>query len=134
MTIVRIVRRNALDIVSDIGVIAFDLQRHTTEEIKDAVALLRTANPQLFDWLIVALGGTDMEAVKLAVQAKIRAEAECGALQATLATVRALCENAGWIPTQHGGGTPVSQAPAERWVKAKELLALLDGPEGGQDT
>lgn len=47
--------RSALDIVSDIGVLGFDLQRHNEKDIHAAVTLLRTANPEMFDWIVQQL-------------------------------------------------------------------------------
>lgn len=48
--------RPALNIVSDIGSLAFDLQHHSDEQIAAAVALLRTVNPEMFNWLVQKLG------------------------------------------------------------------------------
>lgn len=48
--------RPALNIVSDIGCLGFDLQHHSDEQIAAAVALLREVNPELFSWLVQALG------------------------------------------------------------------------------
>lgn len=50
-------RRPALDIVSAIGSLGFELQHHSDAAIVDAVALLRTVNPDLFTWLVHALTG-----------------------------------------------------------------------------
>jgi len=47
--------RPALNIVSDIGALGFDLQHHTDAEIADAVTLLRTVNPEMFDWIVKVL-------------------------------------------------------------------------------
>lgn len=48
--------RSALELVSDIGCLGFDLQHHSDEQIAAAVALLRTVNAPLFHWLVKALG------------------------------------------------------------------------------
>lgn len=47
--------RPALDIVSDIGSLGFDLQHHDAASIAHAVAVLRTVNPDMFAWLVKAL-------------------------------------------------------------------------------
>lgn len=47
--------RPALDIVSDIGSKAFDLQHHSERDIALAVRLLRTVNAPMFDWLVRVL-------------------------------------------------------------------------------
>ena len=47
--------RSALEIVSDIGALGFDLRHHSDEHIAAAVKLLRTVNPQMFDWLVRVL-------------------------------------------------------------------------------
>lgn len=47
--------RPALDIVSDIGALGFDLQHHDDQSITAAVTLLRTVNPEMFDWLVKVL-------------------------------------------------------------------------------
>jgi hypothetical protein len=44
--------------VSDIGSLGFDLQHHSEVEIAHAVAILRTVNPQMFEWLSRVLGAT----------------------------------------------------------------------------
>lgn len=49
--------RPALNIVSDIGSLAFDLQHHSNEQIAEAVAILHTVNPEMFDWLVERLAG-----------------------------------------------------------------------------
>ena len=43
--------KSAVELVSDIGCKAFDLQHHSELEIRKAVALLRTVNAPMFDWL-----------------------------------------------------------------------------------
>src|SRR5712691_7980 len=50
--------RPALDLVSDIGKLGFDLQHHSDEDIAAAVALLRSVNDPLFAWLVETLGTT----------------------------------------------------------------------------
>jgi hypothetical protein len=45
-----------LEIVSDIGSLGFDLQHHNETDIAYAVQVLRTVNPQMFDWLVQVLG------------------------------------------------------------------------------
>jgi hypothetical protein len=47
--------RSAVELVSDIGSLGFDLQHHSEAQIAEAVRLLRTVNPQLFDWLVRVL-------------------------------------------------------------------------------
>lgn len=47
--------RLALDIVSDIGSLGFDLQHHSDEQIAEAVRILRTVNPEMFDWIVKQL-------------------------------------------------------------------------------
>lgn len=47
--------RSAIEIVSDIGALGFDLQHHTEEQIAEAVKVLRTVNPEMFDWLVKSL-------------------------------------------------------------------------------
>lgn len=47
--------RPAVELVSSIGELAFDLQHHSDEEIAEAVAVLRVVNPQMFDWLVEKL-------------------------------------------------------------------------------
>lgn len=44
--------RPALDLVSAIGSLAFDLQHHDDAEIQTAVRYLRAVNAPLFDWLV----------------------------------------------------------------------------------
>lgn len=43
--------RTALTIVSDIGALGFDLQHHSDEAVAEAVKILRTVNPEMFDYL-----------------------------------------------------------------------------------
>lgn len=43
--------RPALDLVSDIGKLGFDLQHHSDEQIAEAVTMLRTVNPEMFDFI-----------------------------------------------------------------------------------
>ena len=47
--------RPALNLVSQIGQLGFELQHHSDEEIAEAVTLLRRVNPKLFVWLVKAL-------------------------------------------------------------------------------
>lgn len=47
--------RPALDLVSDIGSLGFDLQHHSDEQIAEAVRILRTVNPEMFDWIVKQL-------------------------------------------------------------------------------
>lgn len=54
---VRHSKKCAIELVSDIGSKAFDLQHHSDEEIAEAVALLRDVNAPMFDWLIRVLSG-----------------------------------------------------------------------------
>lgn len=48
--------RLAIELISSIGSLGFDLQHHPDAAIEEAVALLRTVNPQMFDWLSRVLG------------------------------------------------------------------------------
>lgn len=52
----------AIELVSDIGSKAFDLQHHSDEEIAEAVKLLRDVNGPMFDWLVKALEAPPAEA------------------------------------------------------------------------
>ncbi len=55
-------RKSALELLSDIGSKAYDLQAFTDLEIQAALAVLRSVNRPLFDWLtalLVAGQGTD---------------------------------------------------------------------------
>ncbi len=47
--------RPALELVSDIGSLGFDLQHYSDEEIALAVTYLRTVNPEMFEWLVRVL-------------------------------------------------------------------------------
>ena len=47
--------RPAVDIVSDIGALAHDLQCHRDTDIVDAVRCCRTVNPEMFAWLVAVL-------------------------------------------------------------------------------
>jgi len=53
--------RPALELVSDIGSLGFDLQHHSDEQIREAVKLLRTVNPEMFNWLARLLGDPAQE-------------------------------------------------------------------------
>jgi hypothetical protein len=57
--------RPAVELVSDIGSLAFDLQHHSEEEIAEAVAVLRYVNPQMFDWLVEHLKAEAKEPSKV---------------------------------------------------------------------
>lgn len=48
--------RPAIEIVSDIGSLGFALQHHSDDAIQQAVIVLRTVNPEMFDWLVKILG------------------------------------------------------------------------------
>lgn len=48
--------RPALDLISAIGVLGFDLQHHSDRAIADAMTLMRTVNPEMFAWLSKVLG------------------------------------------------------------------------------
>jgi len=50
--------RPAVNIVSDIGSLAFDLHQHDEGQIAAAVELLRTVNPEMFDWLVRVLASS----------------------------------------------------------------------------
>lgn len=47
--------RTAVELVSDIGAKAFDLQHHSEAEIAAAVRILRKVNGPMFDWLVYML-------------------------------------------------------------------------------
>lgn len=47
--------KGAVELVSDIGSKAFDLQHHSDEEIARAVRFLREVNGPMFDWLVSVL-------------------------------------------------------------------------------
>jgi hypothetical protein len=51
--------RSAIELVSDIGSLGFDLQHYSELEIKQAVKVLREFNPEMFDWLVRALQKPD---------------------------------------------------------------------------
>lgn len=53
--------RPALDLVSDIGCLGFDLQHHSERDIALAVELLRKSNPDMFDWLVRVLAAPATE-------------------------------------------------------------------------
>lgn len=44
--------RPALELVSAIGSLGFDLQHHAEKDIAEAVAVLRKVNPEMFDWIV----------------------------------------------------------------------------------
>lgn len=48
-------RKLAIELLSDIGVAAHDLQTYSDPDIADALAFMRQANGPLFDWLLKAL-------------------------------------------------------------------------------
>lgn len=48
-------RRPAVEVVSDIGALAHDLQCYYDEEIVEAVKVCRTVNPEMFAWLVRVL-------------------------------------------------------------------------------
>lgn len=43
--------RPALEILSDIGCLGFDLQHHSDEAIEDAMKFMRISNPEMFAYL-----------------------------------------------------------------------------------
>jgi hypothetical protein len=45
----------AIEIISDIGCLGFDLQHHSEQQIADALAFMRLSNPQMFYWIVKAL-------------------------------------------------------------------------------
>lgn len=47
--------RPAIELVSDIGSLGFDLQHHSDHDIAEAVAVLRTVNGPMFDWIVRVL-------------------------------------------------------------------------------
>jgi len=47
--------RPALEIISDIAALGFDLRQHGAADIAEAVAFLRTVNPVLLEWLATVL-------------------------------------------------------------------------------
>ena len=58
-------QKSALEIVSDIGSKAFDLQHHSERDIIEAVVILRQVNAPMFDWLTqMLIRGTIIEIAK----------------------------------------------------------------------
>ena len=58
-------QKSAIEIVSDIGCKAFDLQYHSERDIIEAVVILRQVNGPMFDWLTqILIGGTMVEMAK----------------------------------------------------------------------
>lgn len=53
--------RTAIEIVSNIGSLGFDLQHHSDVQIVEAVKLLRMVNPEMFEWLVRVLGSKRSE-------------------------------------------------------------------------
>ena len=49
--------KTAIELVSDIGSVGFDLQHHSERDIAAAVAVLREVNGPMFDWLLRVLDG-----------------------------------------------------------------------------
>lgn len=49
--------RPALNIVSDIGCLGFDLQHHSEKDISEAVAFMRLSNQEMFDWIARHISG-----------------------------------------------------------------------------
>lgn len=47
--------RSAVELVSDIGSKAFELQHHSDRDIAEAVKVLRSVNGPMFKWLVEAL-------------------------------------------------------------------------------
>lgn len=52
--------RSAIELVSDIGAKAFDLQHHNESDIREAIAVLRSVNGPMFDWLVRTLGAREL--------------------------------------------------------------------------
>jgi hypothetical protein len=48
--------RSAIELVSDIGALGFDLQHHSDSDIAKAVQVLREVNGPMFTWLVKVLG------------------------------------------------------------------------------
>lgn len=48
-------RKMAIELLSQIGTLGYDLQFHHQAEIAEAMKFMRTANPELFDWLAKVL-------------------------------------------------------------------------------
>ena len=57
--------RPVVKLVSDIGALGFDLQHHDDANIVEAVRILRTVNPEMFDWLSRILASPDRPCVCL---------------------------------------------------------------------
>lgn len=55
--------RSAVQLMSDIGSKAFDLQYHSDKDIAEAVAVLRDVNGPMFDWLVSRLSSLAVAAV-----------------------------------------------------------------------
>ncbi len=45
----------AIEIISAIGSLGFNLQFHSADEIEKAMRFMRSANPEMFDWLVTQL-------------------------------------------------------------------------------
>lgn len=50
--------RPAIEIISDIGSLGYDLQHHAEPDIAAAMTFIRQANPEMFDWLAKVLDVT----------------------------------------------------------------------------
>lgn len=50
--------KSPVELVSDIGCKAYDLQHHDERDIAEAVALVRQVNAPMFDWLVQVLSVT----------------------------------------------------------------------------
>lgn len=56
--------RPAISIISDIGCLGFDLQHYSDHDILVAMTFMRTANPEMFDFLAKVLAhGKAVDAV-----------------------------------------------------------------------
>lgn len=55
--------RSVLELVSDIGKLGFDLQHHSDEQITEAVKMLRTVNPEMFDFISQRLAAVPVQDV-----------------------------------------------------------------------
>lgn len=64
----------AVELVSDIGAKAFDLQHHSDADIREAVKFLRTVNPEMFDWLVRILSDTGVDSQQRTADAVARTE------------------------------------------------------------
>lgn len=53
----RVPKKTAVEIVSAIGSLGYDLQYYDEATIEQAVEFLRKVNPKLFDWLVDCLIG-----------------------------------------------------------------------------